>query len=95
MKRYLIGIDVGTTGTKSMLFSDTGTVVAHAYRGYSLSNPNVGESEQDALDWWSAIVETVREITAGREISDKVAAISPSDRGYGLRRRQSGYGYHY
>ena len=81
MKRYLIGIDVGTTGTKSMLFSDTGTVVAHAYRGYSLSNPNVGESEQDALDWWSAIVETVREITAGREISDKVAAISLSTQG--------------
>ncbi len=80
MKKYLIGIDVGTTGTKSILFSDEGEVVARAYRGYPLSNPRVGESEQNPLDWWRAIVETVREVT--QEIDGAlVAAISLSTQG--------------
>ena len=81
MKKYLLGIDVGTTGTKTVLFSDGGEIIAHAYRGYPLLNPRVGESEQDPLDWWRAIVETVREVTDGRDIADKVAAISLSTQG--------------
>ena len=80
MKKYLLGIDVGTTGTKTILFSETGELVAHAYRGYPLSNKRVGESEQNPLDWWNAIKETVREVTAGG-FSDSVAAISLSTQG--------------
>ena len=32
--KYLLGIDVGTTGTKSLLFSEEGTLVGSAYRSY-------------------------------------------------------------
>ena len=81
MKKYLLGIDVGTTGTKTILFSGDGEIIAHAYRGYPLSNLRVGESEQNPLDWWSATIETVREVTEGKKISDKVAAISLSTQG--------------
>ncbi len=80
-KRFTIGIDVGTTGTKSLLFTENGEVVAHAYRSYSLLTSRVGYSEQNAEDWWHAIVETVREITLGRDVSDKVCAISLSTQG--------------
>lgn len=80
-KKYTIGIDVGTTGTKSLLFTEDGKLVAHAYRSYPLSNPRVGYSEQNAEDWWGAIVETVREICNGRDVSDKVCAISLSTQG--------------
>lgn len=81
MKKYLLGIDVGTTGTKTILFSEDGELIAHAYRAYPLVNMRVGESEQNPLDWWHAIVETVREVTEGKGLSDKVAAISLSTQG--------------
>ena len=81
MKKYLLGIDVGTTGTKTILFSEDGEIIAHAYRGYPLSNLRVGESEQNPLDWWNAIIDTVREVIGGRGISDDVAAISLSTQG--------------
>ncbi len=80
-KRYTLGIDVGTTGTKTLLFAEDGTPIAHAYRGYPLSTPRVGYSEQNAQDWWSAIVETVSEVCEGKNISDKIAAISLSTQG--------------
>lgn len=79
--KYILGIDVGTTGTKTILFSEDGSLVAHSYRSYPLSNLKVGHSEQNAEDWWRAIVETVREVTEGRGISDSVAAISLSTQG--------------
>lgn len=80
-ERYLLGIDVGTTGTKTILFTEDGRAVAHAYRGYELSHPHVGESEQDAEEWWRAICETVREVCEGRGVADRVAAISLSTQG--------------
>lgn len=79
--RYLIGIDVGTTGTKALLFSQDGQVLGHAYRGYPLHTPQVGYSEQEAEDWWQAVCETVREICTEEQISANVAAISLSSQG--------------
>ncbi len=81
MKKYLLGIDVGTTGTKTILFSNDGEIIAHAYRGYPLSNQRVGESEQNPLDWWHAIIETVREVTEREGRGNAVAAIALSTQG--------------
>ena len=81
MKQYLLGIDVGTTGTKTLLFSADGTLIGHAYRGYPLSTPHVGWSEQNPQDWWQAVVETVREVCNEQEIAQNVAAISMSLQG--------------
>ena len=49
--KYLLGIDVGTTGTKTLLFSENGELLGHAYRPYGLSTPKVGYSEQNPEDW--------------------------------------------
>ena len=80
-ERYIIGIDIGTTGTKAILFGEDGTPVAHAYRGYTLSTPAVGRSEHDAEGYVSAVAETVREVTLGRGVSESVAAIAFSTQG--------------
>ena len=80
-ERYIIGIDIGTTGTKAILFDDVGTPIAHAYRGYTLSTPAVGRSEHDAEGYVTAVAETVREVCEGREITDRVAAIAFSTQG--------------
>jgi len=81
MKQYLLGIDVGTTGTKTLLFSADGELLGHAYRGYDMYNPQVGYSEQNAEDWWNAVCETVREVCADPAIGKAVAAISLSLQG--------------
>jgi len=81
MKRYLLGIDVGTTGTKTLLFSAEGQLLGHAYRGYKMYNPQVGYSEQNAEDWWDAVCQTVREVCADPEIGKSVVAISLSLQG--------------
>lgn len=81
MKRYLLGIDVGTTGTKTILFSEDGELIGSAYRPYDLSSPKVGMNEQNPEDWWRAIVETVRESVPSPEIGKNVAAISLSLQG--------------
>lgn len=81
MERYLLGIDVGTTGTKTLLFSESGSLIARAYRDYPLHTPQVGWREQHAEDWWQAVVDTVREVCATEEITRHVAAISLSTQG--------------
>lgn len=81
MDRYLIGIDIGTTGTKSILFTETGNIVAHSYRDYPVSTPALNQCEQNAQDWWDAVVGTVRAITSKTEAKDNVAAISLSVQG--------------
>lgn len=81
MEKYLLGIDVGTTGTKAMLFSESGQLLNHAYQGYPMSNPKVGWSEQNAEDWWNAVKTTVNELCKDPAIGKQVAAISLSLQG--------------
>lgn len=81
MAQYLLGIDVGTTGTKALLFSAEGTLVNSAYRGYATDTPRVGYSQQQPEDWWQAVVQTVREVAGSADIGANVAAISLSLQG--------------
>jgi xylulokinase len=45
---YLMGIDVGTTGTKAAIFDASGKMIAQAYREYACTYPRPGWVEQDA-----------------------------------------------
>lgn len=81
MERYLIGVDIGTTGTKSMLVSESGRVVAHAYAGYEMRTPSNGRCEQDAEDWWRAVVKTVRAVASEPRYAKNVVALSLSLQG--------------
>ena len=63
-KQYLIGIDIGTSGTKSVLFDTAGNVIASASAAYPMQTPKNGWAEQDPRDWWQATCKTLTEITA-------------------------------
>ena len=58
--RYLLGIDVGTSGTKTVLFDEKGTVIASKSEEYPLSQPQNGWAEQNPADWWNAVKNTVK-----------------------------------
>ena len=81
MKKYLLGIDVGTTGTKTLLFRADGQLIGHAYEAYPLLTPQVGWSEQRAEDWWQAVVHTVRQVCEDPDVAKNVAGISLSLQG--------------
>ena len=60
--RYVIGIDVGTSGTKTVLFDETGKVVASATVEYPVYQPRNGYAEQDPADWYNAAVSTIKTV---------------------------------
>ena len=76
----LVGLDVGTTGVKALALSPRGEVLAAATRGYELSTPRPGWSEQDPDDWWRAARDALAEVTKGRD----VAGIGLSGQMHGL-----------
>src|SRR5438105_6979575 len=51
---HLLGIDIGTSGTKTLICDDDGKVLATATAEHPISSPKPGWSEQDPQDWWNA-----------------------------------------
>lgn len=60
----LLGIDLGTSGTKTVLFDSDGRRLASHTVEYPLYQPKNGWAEQDPEDWWRAVQETVRTVLA-------------------------------
>ena len=81
---YVIGIDIGTTGTKSMLIDDTGVILKTSYRSYGLIKSGENIVEQKAKDWWDSLVETVRECTENVNDRHNILALSISSQGGSL-----------
>ncbi|MEA4955446.1 MAG: FGGY family carbohydrate kinase, partial [Pseudoflavonifractor sp.] len=52
---YYIGIDVGTSGTKTVLFDGDGRSICSKTVGYEMFQPHNGWAEQDPEDWWQAV----------------------------------------
>jgi len=64
MAHYLMGVDVGTTGTKTAIMDDAGALVAQAYREYGCVYPRPGWVEQDADMLVATTFETAAEALA-------------------------------
>ncbi|OOM07524.1 xylulokinase [Clostridium saccharobutylicum] len=60
--RYLLGLDIGTSGTKTALFDEDGKTIQTATYGYELFQPQVGWAEQDPEDWWKACVKGIKDV---------------------------------
>jgi xylulokinase len=83
MKQYLIGIDIGTSGTKSVLFDPLGNVIASATAEYPLSQPQNGWAEQDPEDWWEAVQKTLS-IISQKATDGRIAGIGLSGQMHSL-----------
>jgi xylulokinase len=57
----VMGIDLGTSSTKTVLMDEAGQVVATASAGYPLLTPRAGWVEQNPSDWWRAVCDTIRQ----------------------------------
>lgn len=67
---YLLGIDIGGTGTKAGVFSLDGTLVGSGYGEYTMISTVPGQAEHDAEAWWQATIKAIK---------DSIADINPAD----------------
>ncbi len=67
-----LGIDIGTSGTKTLAINERGKILAEDAVGYPLYHPKPLWSEQDPEDWWNATVRSVRAVV-------KKARLKPAD----------------
>jgi xylulokinase len=80
---YLLGIDIGTSGTKVLAIDESGKVAATASAEYELLTPRPLWAEQRAEDWWDATCTCVRQILQSVP-ADEIAGIGLSGQMHGL-----------
>ncbi|MBR3267292.1 MAG: xylulokinase [Oscillospiraceae bacterium] len=82
---YYLGIDIGTSGTKTVLFDEKGNVTASASEEYPLYQPQNGYAEQKPQDWADAVLHTMAAVMkqSGAE-PDAVRGIGLSGQMHGL-----------
>jgi len=82
---YTLGIDIGTSGTKTVLFDVQGTKIASSTVEYPLYQPKNGWAEQDPADWWNAVHTSVKTVMAESGVNPAdVAGIGLSGQMHGL-----------
>jgi len=81
----LLGIDIGTSGTKSVLVDAKGHILGIAYRTYAFDTPHVGWAEQDPEVWWRATVETVQDVLGSIRVApDRIRGVGFSGQMHSL-----------
>lgn len=80
-----LGIDIGTSGTKTVLFDINGAVIAHSAREYPLYQPQNGYAEQDPKDWANAVIDTISDVMSKSGVpKEQVKGIGLSGQMHGL-----------
>lgn len=77
----LLGIDIGTTGCKSIVFRIDGTILGQSYREYPLLHPREGWMELDPRVVWQAVRDTIREAVDRAGPGDPVRALATTCQG--------------
>ena len=82
---YLIGIDLGTSGTKTALFDENGRTVASATVEYPMYQPQNGWAEQDPAHWWDAACKTLKSVIAKSGVApEDIKGVGISGQMHGL-----------
>lgn len=80
----LLGIDIGTSGTKTLVCDPAGRVLATATAEHPISSPKPNWSEQNPQDWWAATCKATKAVL-------KKAKVAGSDvQGIGLSGQMHG-----
>ncbi|MEI4472391.1 xylulokinase [Frigidibacter sp. MR17.24] len=77
MRDHVIGVDIGTTGTKAGIYDSEGRLKGEAFEESRLIYPGPGLVEQDPEDIFSSVVNTVRSAMQASGLApDRIAAIA-------------------
>ena len=95
-KKYILAVDEGTTGVRSLLFDESLKVVSHSYRKIESLHPGIAMVEQDPVAVVQRTAQSMREavITSGIPARDIACACLTTQRGtWLLYDRQTGMPY--
>jgi xylulokinase len=86
MARKLLGIDIGTGGTRAVLIDETGRVIGSATAEHQpISAPHRGWAEQAPDDWWAAACKAVPQCLANAKATvDEVESVGLTGQMHGL-----------
>jgi gluconokinase len=59
---YYLGIDIGTTSSKAVAFSESGEEIANHSVGYEMDHPNASWSEQDPNEIYAAVITVINNV---------------------------------
>lgn len=62
MRTLLLGIDIGTSGLKTAVFSPEEGLIASVTESYTVEYPHPGWAEQDPLMWWEAVCSSLKRL---------------------------------
>ena len=82
----LLGIDIGTGGTRAVLLDGGGRVVSSATAAHPpFASPHVGWAEQNPGDWWAAACSAIPEcLTRGKTAGGEISGIALTGQMHGL-----------
>jgi len=72
--KYLLGLDIGTSGTKAVMIDSSGRLLAWAGREYPIHTAQPGWAEQDPEDWLSAALACTAEVVRHSGIEPRQVA---------------------
>lgn len=83
--KYVIGIDLGTSATKTVLFDEKGNIISSASYEYPLYQPHNGWAEQSPEDWYNAAIDTLKSVISESNInSENIVSLGISGQMHGL-----------
>lgn len=83
--KYLLGVDLGTSGTKTVLFDEKGNAIASHTVEYPLYQPKNGWAEQDPEDWYQAAVSTMQAVLRDSKVNPAdIAGLAIAGQMHGL-----------
>lgn len=74
--RYVIGIDIGTTNTKAVVYTETGTVLTSAETSYPVHTDASGAHELEPTVLFDAVLTVLLQVTEDRGADELPAAVS-------------------
>jgi xylulokinase len=82
----LLGIDVGTSGTRAVLLDSDGRVLGSATAAHpAFTSPHPGWAEQHPDDWWAAICSAIPECLArGNTAASEISGVALTGQMHGL-----------
>ena len=82
---YYLGIDLGTSSTKTVLADRDGNVTGIGQVEYEVDTPRSGYAQQHPDMWWDAVKKAIRKVLADTGIaSSEIAGIGMSGQMHGL-----------
>ncbi len=82
---HLIGIDVGTSSTKTILINDAGDVVFTLAPEYDFETPRPGWAECDPENWWQAVLTAIKAMLEQSGVGpDDIAGIGLTGQMHGM-----------